>query len=87
MRKEVKSMKEFSIRIPDVETAKEFCRRAGECDFDVDLVYNKIVIDAKSILGVLSMDLRKTLKVRMNGDNENFEALLMKLHDLAMEAA
>ena len=80
-------MKEYSIRIPDVETAKEFCRLAGECSFDVDLVYNRVVIDAKSILGVPSMDLRKTLKVRMSGDNERFEALLEKLHGLAEAAA
>ncbi len=80
-------MKEFSIRIPDVETAKDFCRLAGECSFDVDLTYNKIVIDAKSILGVLSMDLRKTLKVVMHGDNENFEAFIMKLHAIAEAAA
>ncbi len=80
-------MKEYSIRIPDVETAKQFCRLAGECDFDIDLVYNRVVIDAKSILGVLSMDLRKVLKVRMNGDNTNFEAFLAKLHDLVDEAA
>lgn len=80
-------MKEYSIRIPDVETAKQFCRLAGECDFDIDLVYNRVVIDAKSILGVLSMDLRKVLKVRMNGDNTNFETFLAKLHDLVDEAA
>ena len=80
-------MKEWSIRIPDVETAKQFCRLAGECDFDIDLVYNRVVIDAKSILGVLSMDLRRVLKVRMNGDNTNFEAFLAKLHDLVDEAA
>ena len=80
-------MKEYSIRIPDVETAKQFCRLAGECDFDFYLVYNRVVIDAKSILGVLSMDLRKVLKVRMNGENTNFEAFLAKLHDLVDEAA
>ena len=80
-------MKEYSIRIPDVETAKQFCRLAGECDFDIDLVYNRVVMDAKSILGVLSMDLRKVLKVRMNGDNTNFETFLAKLHDLVDEAA
>ena len=80
-------MKEYVIRIPDIETAKEFCRRAGECPFDVDLAYNSVVIDAKSILGVLSMDLRKNLKVRMNGVDNSFEAYLMKLHDLAVKAA
>ena len=68
-------MKEYSIRIPDVETAKQFCRLAGECDFDIDLVYNRVVIDAKVHPGVLSMDLRKVLKVRMNGDNTNFEGI------------
>ena len=33
------------------------------------------------------MDLRKTLKVVMHGDNENFEAFIMKLHAIAEAAA
>ena len=56
-------MKEYSIRIPDVETAKQFCRLAGECDFDIDLVYNRVVIDAKSILGVFALGIGKEFEL------------------------
>ena len=33
-------------------------------DFDIDVFYNRIIIDAKSILGVLSMDLTQVLTVQ-----------------------
>ena len=38
---------------------------AGKCDFDIDVFYNRIIIDAKSILGVLSMDLTRVLTSAM----------------------
>ena len=48
------------------------------CDFDVDIFYNRFVIDAKSILGVLSMDLDKVLTVKYGGRNPEFENVLEK---------
>ena len=36
-------------------------------------------IDAKSILGVLSLDLRNVLTVQYDGENEAFEAFLEKM--------
>ena len=46
--------KKFQIRLSATEDVKEFVRAAGQCDFDIDVFYNRVVIDAKSILGVLS---------------------------------
>ena len=80
-------MKVMEIRIPDVETAKQFCRLAGNCPFDIDVFYNRIVIDAKSILGVLSLDFNRVLNVRMYGENAEFEAFCGKLHELVAEVA
>lgn len=80
-------MKTYSVRIPDLETAKQFCRLAGSCDFDVDLQFNKIVIDAKSILGVLSMDFNRVLNVKAYGENAAFDAFCEKLHDLTKHVA
>mgnify|MGYP000432385343 CR=1 FL=1 len=54
------------------EDVKEFVNQASKCDFDIDVFYNRVVIDAKSILGVLSMDLTKVLTVRCNGQDERF---------------
>ena len=40
--------------LPSITIAKEFVKEAGKCDFDINVFYNRIVIDAKSLLGVLS---------------------------------
>lgn len=69
-------MKQRRIFLPTVEEAKKFVSVASQCDFDIDVFYNRVVIDAKSILGVLSLDLRKVLTVEYNGENEAFEAFL-----------
>ena len=71
-------MKQKKIMLPTLEDAKAFVTAAMKCDFDVDIFYNRITIDAKSILGVLSLDLTKVLTVAYNGENEEFEAFLDK---------
>ena len=55
---------------------KDFVLAASKCDFDVDIAYGSVVVDAKSILGILGMDLRKNLTVSYYGENENFESFL-----------
>ena len=72
-------MKEKKIMLPSVEEAKHFVAEATKCDFDIDVYYNRVVIDAKSILGVLSLDLRNVLTVQYDGENEAFEAFLEKM--------
>lgn len=69
-------MKQIRIMLPTLEDAKEFVEAASKCNFDVDVFYNRILIDAKSILGVLSLDLTRVLTVQFNGENETFEAFL-----------
>lgn len=69
-------MKEFKIMLPTVAEAKEFVTAAARCDFDIDIFYNRVTIDAKSILGVLSLDLTKILTVELNGEDAEFEAFL-----------
>lgn len=69
-------MKQKRIMLPTLEDAREFVAEATKCDFDIDVFYNRVIIDAKSILGVLSLDLKRVLTVEFNGDNEEFEAYL-----------
>ena len=49
-------MKEHQIMLNATEDVKEFVNAASKCDFDIDISYNRIIIDAKSLLGILSMD-------------------------------
>ena len=69
-------MKQKRILLPTIDDAKMFVAAATQCDFDIDVYYNRVVIDAKSILGVLSLDLRNVLTVQYDGENEAFEAFL-----------
>ena len=55
---------------------KDFVSEATKCDFDVDIYYNRYVVDAKSILGVFGLDLTKTLTVEYSGNNQQFEQYL-----------
>ena len=57
---------------------EEFVSIASGCDFDVNVFYNRMIIDAKSLLGVLSLDLTKILTVEYDGENAPFEAFLRK---------
>ncbi|MCR5283220.1 MAG: HPr family phosphocarrier protein [Lachnospiraceae bacterium] len=68
-------MSEYKIRLQSSEV-KDFVTRASACDFDIDVSYNHLTVDAKSILGVLAMDLRQILTVSCNGYSAEFENYL-----------
>ena len=55
---------------------KDFVIAATRCDFDVDISYNRIIVDAKSILGVLGLNFASPLKVSYSGFNQEFENYL-----------
>ena len=69
-------MKEKKIILPTIAEARKFVEEATRCDFDIDVFYNRVTIDAKSILGVLSLDLTRVLTVQFNGENQGFEEYL-----------
>ena len=66
------TMIERQIKLPATEDVKEFVTEASKCDFDIDVFYNRVVIDAKSILGVFSMDLTRVLTVKCFGYDDGF---------------
>ena len=66
------------IKLNATEDVQEFVKAASKCDFDIDVYYNRILIDAKSILGVLSLDLTKVLTVDCHGENQDFNRTLQK---------
>lgn len=71
-------MSEKKIKLTEVDEVKELVRVASQCDFDIDIFYNRVVIDAKSILGVLSMGLNHVFTVKYGGQNMQLENVLEK---------
>ena len=71
-------MLEKKIRLNAVNDVTEFVRAAEKCQYDVDVFYNRMTIDAKSILGVMSMDLTKILTVKYAKEDRSIERVLNK---------
>ena len=75
---ENKDMIERQIKLNETKDVQEFVREAGKCSFDIDISYNRIIIDAKSLLGILSMDLTRELTVRCYGESQRFNEVMTK---------
>lgn len=58
---------------------QHFVHVASRCDFDIDISYNRYIVDAKSFLGVFGLDFRRPLTVSYNGYNSEFEEMLQEL--------
>lgn len=72
-------MKEIAkIKLNKLDDVREFVDAASKCDFDVDIFYNSFIVDAKSLLGVASMDLTKVLSVACHDHDRKFEQTLKK---------
>ena len=65
------------IKLHQPEDVKELVHAAEQCDFDVDVIYNRIIVDAKSFLGVLSLA-SNPVYVACQGHNETLEHICEK---------
>lgn len=62
-------MKEVSILLNTINDVKTFVNTVCKYDFDVDLISGRYAIDAKSIMGIFSLDLSKPLKMQIHSDD------------------
>ena len=61
------------------DQVQKFVSVTSKCDFDIDICYNRYVVDAKSFLGVYGLDFSKPLAVSYDGYNQEWEELLSNL--------
>lgn len=66
-------MKEYNVRIVTIEDVKRFVATVMGFDFDIDLISGRYAIDAKSIMGIFSVDLSKELKLVAHTDEDTSE--------------
>lgn len=57
---------QFKIKLGSVNDAALFVRKCGEFEEDIDYIHGRYVIDAKSIMGIMSTDLRDVAKVSIH---------------------
>lgn len=59
-------MRSFNIMLRSINDVKDFVNTVNKYDFDVDLTSGRYVVDAKSIMGIFSLDLSKPIKVEIH---------------------
>ena len=62
-------MKTVQISLNSIDKVKSFVNTISQFDYDFDLVSGRYVIDAKSIMGIFSLDLSKPIKVEVHSEN------------------
>lgn len=62
-------MKTFDISLKSINDVKDFVNIVNKYDFDVDLSSGRYIVDAKSIMGIFSLDLSKPIRVEIQTDD------------------
>ncbi|MBO5059662.1 MAG: HPr family phosphocarrier protein [Clostridia bacterium] len=62
-------MKVFNLMLNSINDVKDFVNIVSKYDFDVDLTSGRYVVDAKSIMGIFSLNLSKPIKVEVHSDD------------------
>lgn len=73
-------MKTVQISLNTIEKVKSFVNEITKFDNDFDLVSGRYVIDAKSIMGIFSLDLSKPINLNIHTD-EHVDDVLSILQD------
>ena len=65
----------MEITLNTFDKIKEFIHLTSRIDADMDLTSGRYVVDAKSIMGIFSLDLSKPMKLEIHGEVKNKKIL------------
>ena len=69
---------EFKISLCTIDRVKDFCRITSTIKPDMDIIVGRYIIDAKSIMGIFSLDLSKPIDLNIHAD-DNVEEIMEML--------
>ena len=61
-------MKTIKISLNSIDKVKSFVNAITQYEFDFDLISGRYVIDAKSIMGIFSLDLSKPIELAIHSE-------------------
>ena len=65
------TMKTVQISLNSIDKVKSFVNEITKFDYDFDLVSGRYVIDAKSIMGIFSLDLSKPIDLNIHAEDDS----------------
>lgn len=72
-------MKTVKISLNSIDKVKSFVNEITKFDYDFDLVSGRYVIDAKSIMGIFSLDLSKSIDLNIHTTDAALDEILVTL--------
>ena len=72
-------MKTVKISLNSIDKVKAFVNEVAKFDAEFDLVSGRYVIDAKSIMGIFSLDLSKPIDLNIHADTAEINTILETL--------
>ena len=63
------------VSLGTIESVKKFVTKITQFDEDFELIQGKYVVDAKSVLGIFSVDLSKPVLLRINAEGDRLEQI------------
>ena len=74
-------MKTIDIRLSTIQEVQKLVNIVNRYDIDVDLSSGRYIVDAKSIMGIFSLDLLKP--ITLTAHTEDADALFAELKEFA----
>ncbi len=71
-------MQALMIYLNSIEKVKSFCADIAKFDAEFDLVSGRYVIDAKSIMGIFSLDIAHPIELHIHAE-ENMDEIMKTL--------
>ena len=78
-------MKTIKVSLNSIDKVKTFVNDINRFDFDFDLVSGRYVIDAKSIMGIFSLDLSKPIDLNIHAEGDKLNEVLAVLKSYEVE--
>lgn len=71
-------MKNVKIRLSTIADVRDFVNIVNRTDADIDLISGRYIVDAKSIMGIFSLDLMQPIELSAHTENEEVLAPLLE---------
>ena len=78
-------MKTVKISLNSIDKVKTFVNEINRFEAEFDLVSGRYVIDAKSIMGIFSLDISKPIDLNIHTDGDQLDKILASLESYLVE--
>ena len=79
-------MKSVSVLLNTTDNVKSFVELLTKYDYEMDLRSGRYVVDAKSILGLFTLDLSQPILIQYRGDDTDADTFCEQIQKYTVEA-